>query len=77
MARRADPDPAGPARSVPRLDTAETLLAGAAIIGAGGVLGLIVGAGAEGAAGLWAFIGLGAGVVVAALVLSVKVIRGL
>jgi hypothetical protein len=73
----ADRDAAASTPKRPRLDAPETLVTGGAIIGAGGVLGLIVGAGAAGSAGLWAFVGLGAGVVVATLVLSVKVIRGL
>jgi hypothetical protein len=73
----ADRDATASTPERPRLDAPETLVTGGAIIGAGGVLGLIVGAGAAGSAGLWAFLGLGAGVLVAALVLSVKVFRSL
>lgn len=72
-----DRDAAASTPERPRLDAPETLLTGGAIIAAGGVLGLIVGAGSTGSTGLWAFVGLGVGVLVATLVLSVKVFRSL
>lgn len=53
------------------------LLTGAAIIGAGAVIGLVVGALSEGSAGLWAFVGMGAGAVIASAVLGVRVLRTL
>lgn len=60
-----------------RDDLGNVLLVGAAIIGAGAVLGLIVGALSEGSGGLWAFIGMGAGALIAIAVLSVRVFRTL
>ncbi len=53
------------------------LLTGAGIVGAGAVVGLVIGALSEGSAGLWAFIGMGAGAVIAVAVLSVRVLRTL
>jgi len=58
-------------------DTAEFLIAGAAITGAGAVLGLLVGAVSGGDGGLWAFLGMGAGALIAIAVLSVRVFRTL
>jgi hypothetical protein len=52
-------------------------LTGAGIVGAGAVVGLVVGALSDGSAGLWAFIGMGAGGVIAIGVLSVRVFRTL
>ena len=48
-----------------------------AITGAGAVLGLLVGAVSGGDGGLWAFIGMGAGALIAIAVLSVRVFRNL
>jgi hypothetical protein len=58
-------------------DTGSILRTGAAIIGAGAVLGLMVGALAGGDGGLWAFVGMGAGAVIAIGVLSLRVFRAL
>jgi hypothetical protein len=58
-------------------DTGNLLLTGLAITGAGAVLGLVVGALAGGDGGLWAFLGMGAGAVIAIAVLSVRVLRTL
>jgi hypothetical protein len=58
-------------------DTGSLLLTGAAITGTGAVLGLVVAAVSGGGGGLWAFIGMGAGAVVAIAVLSVRVFRTL
>jgi hypothetical protein len=60
-----------------RDDLGNVLLTGVAITGAGAVLGLLVGALAEGSGGLWAFIGMGAGAAIAIAVLSVRVFRAL
>ena len=46
------------------------LWTGLAITGAGAVLGLIVGALSDGDGGLWAFVGMGAGALVAIAVLT-------
>jgi hypothetical protein len=59
------------------LDTERLLIEGAAIVGAGAVAGLVVGALAHGSAGFWAFLGMGAGAVIAIAVLSVRVFRAL
>jgi Na+/proline symporter len=59
------------------VDTGSVLFAGLAITGAGAVLGLLVGALADGSGGLWAFIGMGAGALIAIAVLSVRVFRTL
>jgi hypothetical protein len=53
------------------------LIVGAAIAGAGAVLGLVLGALSDGAAGFWMWVGMGAGAVVAIAVLSVRVFRTL
>ena len=58
-------------------NTADILVTGAAITGAGAVLGLLVGAVSGGDGGLWAFIGMGAGALIAIAVLSVRVFRTL
>jgi hypothetical protein len=63
--------------SEPRLDIGRTFVAGMAITAAGAALGLIVGALADGAAGVWAFVGMGAGAAIAVAVLSVRVVRSL
>jgi hypothetical protein len=59
------------------LDVRQMLLVGAAVVGAGAVVGLVVGALSEGSAGFWAFLGMGAGAVVAIAVLSVRVFKAL
>jgi hypothetical protein len=62
------------------LDTPATghiLRTGAAITGSGAVIGLLVGALSDGEAGLWAFIGMGAGALIAVAVLSLRVFRTL
>jgi hypothetical protein len=59
------------------LDIRGTLLPGAAMVGAGAVAGLVIGALSEGEAGFWAFLGMGAGAVIAIAVLSVRVLRTL
>ena len=58
-------------------NTADIMVTGAAIAGAGAVLGLLVGAVSGGDGGLWAFIGMGAGALIAIAVLSVRVFRTL
>lgn len=62
---------------MPGSDVANTLRTGAAITGAGAVLGLLVGALSDGDGGLWAFVGMGAGAVIAIAVLGVRVFRTL
>ena len=57
--------------------TADIMVTGAAITGAGAVIGLLVGAVSGGDGGLWAFIGMGAGALIAIAVLSVRVFRTL
>jgi len=57
--------------------TGNLLITALAITGAGAVLGLLVGALAGGDGGFWAFVGMGAGAVVAIAVLSVRVFRTL
>jgi Na+/proline symporter len=58
-------------------DSGRILLTGAAITGCGAVVGLLVGAVSDGAGGLWAFIGMGAGALISIAVLSVRVLRTL
>ena len=58
-------------------DAGRVLLTGAAITGCGAIVGLLVGAVSDGAGGLWAFVGMGAGAVIAIAVLSVRVLRTL
>jgi hypothetical protein len=53
------------------------LITGAAIVGSGAVVGVVVGALSEGSAGLWAFIGMGIGAVIAIAVTSIRVFRSL
>ena len=53
------------------------LLTGMAITGAGAALGVIVGALAEGNAGFWMFLGMGAGAVIAVASLGLRVVREL
>ena len=48
----------------------DLLWTGLAITGAGAVLGLLVGALADGSGGLWAFVGMGAGALLAVAVLA-------
>ncbi len=62
---------------MPDGETGNLLFTGAAITGAGAVLGLLVGALAGGDGGLWAFVGMGAGAVIAIAVLSVRAFRTL
>lgn len=62
---------------MPDRQLGNVLLTGAGIVGAGAVIGLVVGALSEGSGGLWAFIGMGAGAVIAIAVLSVRVLRTL
>ena len=58
-------------------NTADIMVTCAAITGAGAVIGLLVGAVSGGDGGLWAFIGMGAGALIAIAVLSVRVFRTL
>jgi hypothetical protein len=58
-------------------ETGHTLRTGAAITGSGAVIGLLVGALSGGEAGLWAFIGMGAGALIAVAILSVRAFRTL
>jgi Na+/proline symporter len=62
---------------MPDRDLGNVLLTGAAITGAGAVVGLLAGALSDGSGGLWAFLGMGAGALIAIAVLSVRVMRTL
>ena len=57
------------------LGVGRILVTGAAITGTGAILGLIVGALADGDAGFWAFVGMGAGAVVAVTAMAVRAMR--
>jgi hypothetical protein len=57
------------------LGVGRILLTGMSITATGAVLGLIVGALAEGNAGFWMFVGMGAGAAVAVASLGLRVVR--
>lgn len=60
-----------------RLEVGRILATGAAITGTGAILGLIVGALADGEAGAWMFIGMGIGAIVGVSMLALRVVRSL
>jgi hypothetical protein len=60
-----------------RLPVGRILLTGMAITGTGAILGVIVGALADGEAGFWMFIGMGAGALIAVGALALGVVRRL
>jgi len=61
----------------PRLEVGRILVTGMTITGCGAILGAIVGALADGDAGFWMFVGMGAGAVIAVGSLALQVVRSM